>query len=117
MTAQLTQEPAVRLGFAAAAEDWNEAFAGRPMNERDWNELTIGEQHRYAQQECKTKGAVYSSRIGEDRIEFSVALPESLRLSGLTSEEAASYERELHRVVEDRITWIIQHRALLRGEA
>lgn len=100
------------LGFAAANEDWNEAFAGGPMQLSDWNSLTIGEQHRYAQRECKTKGAVYSSRICEDRIEFSVALPPSLRLSGLTGEEAASYERELHRVVEDRITWIIQHRAM-----
>lgn len=101
------------MGYAASEADWNEAFAGRPMDMSDWNSLTLGEQHRYAAQECKTKGAVYTSHIREDRIEFSVSLPPALRLSGITREEAQSYERELHRVVEDRIAWILQYRALV----
>lgn len=100
------------LGYEASAEDWNEALAGRPMQMSDWNGLTLGEQHRYAERECKTKGAIYSSRICEDRIEFSVELPKALRLSGLTKSEAESYERELHRVVEDRIAWILQYRSM-----
>lgn len=108
------------MGYAASEADWNVAFAGRPMDMSDWNSLTLGEQHRYAAQECKTKGAVYTSHIREDRIEFSVALPSALHLSGLTREEAESYERELHRVVEDRIAWILQYRsqvAQARGAA
>ncbi|MGJ3630197.1 hypothetical protein AB5I41_31375 [Sphingomonas sp. MMS24-JH45] len=30
------------LGYMASLEDWNEAFAGRPMTIDDWNRLTLG---------------------------------------------------------------------------
>ena len=101
------------LGFSQAAEDWNEAFAGRAMNISDWNQLTLGEQHRYAMQECKTKGANYTSRVSADRIEFVITLPPTLRLEGLTSKDAERIERALHKAAENVISWELQHRSLL----
>ena len=103
------------LGFDAAALDWNEAFAGRPMNERDWSTLTLGEQRRYAQRECQTKGAIYKSKVSADRIEFSVSLPASLALNSLTKAEAEKIERWLHRAVEREIVSILQLRQLGGG--
>lgn len=102
------------LGFAAASADWNEAFAGRPMEYHDWLTLTFGEQQRYAAQECKTKGAVYSSRVSRNSIAFEISLPESLALDGLTEDEAGSLERHLHRVLEKQISSILTLRAYKR---
>ena len=104
------------LGYAASAADWNEAFAGRPYNIGDWNTLTIGEQRRYADQDCKTKGAIYKSHITANKIEFSVDLPPSLAMTNLARHEAVIIERWLHRSLEKEIATILQARGIWGGE-
>jgi hypothetical protein len=101
------------LGYEAAAEDWNEAFAHRPMEMRDWTSLTFGEQARYAQAECRTKGAVYKSKITPTRVHFEVELPPSLALHELTEEDAGRLERELHRAFEKKIADYLQLKNML----
>lgn len=103
------------LGFEPAAADWDGALAGRPYSTDDWNSLTFAEQNRYARQECKTKGAVYSSRISSNRIDFSVALPSSLAFAELQEYEARKIERWLHIALEKEIAGIIQLRELSGG--
>lgn len=105
------------LGYMASLEDWNELFAGRPMNIEDWNTLTLGEQQRYAARECKTRGAVYSSKISADRIEFSIQLPASLAMCGLTKDEAGALERYLHRRLEEQVAAILTIRQFQREPA
>lgn len=100
------------LGFDAAAADWNEAYAGRPMNLADWNSMTLGEQARYGATECQTKGAIYKSRVNESEIHFTVQLPSSMKLTGLTEREAKWIEAALHRKLEETIVWIIRGREI-----
>lgn len=102
------------LGYLASLEDWNEAYAGRPMNLSDWNQLTLGEQNRYAARECKTNGAVYSSKVSSDHIEFSIKLPPSLAMHNLTSDEAGALERYLHRRIEEQVAAILTIRQIKR---
>jgi hypothetical protein len=101
------------LGFEQAAEDWNEAYAGRPMGMADWLQLTFGEQHRYAAQECKTKGANCVSKVCADRIEFTITLPPSLHMVGLTAKDAERIENALHKAAESVIAWELQYRSQL----
>ncbi len=103
------------LGYQAAEGDWNEIFAGRTMQESDWNSLTIGEQQRYAEQECKTKGAVYQTRISAKCIKVSVNLPASLALHNLTEREAEKVERYIHHALEREIAAILKLRQLCGG--
>lgn len=98
------------LGFEAAAADWNEPFAGRPMNYNDWASLTIGEQQRYAASECKTKGAIYSSHVTADRVEFSVKLPPDLAMQGLKDWEARWIEAAVHKSLEQTIALMLTAR-------
>lgn len=104
------------VGFSEAAKDWNRDFAGRDYSINDWNNLTLGEQNRYAVAECKTKGAVYKSRINSSSIEFSVNLPQSLSLKNLCSTEAEIIERWLHKAIEKEIAAIIQLREISGGK-
>ena len=76
-----------------------------------WNGLTFGEQQQYRKEACRTAGAVYKSSVTERTISFSVELPESLRLSGLTEKEAAGHEAYLHKKMEDAIVWILEWRS------
>jgi hypothetical protein len=101
---------ALPIGFSEAARDWNVALAKREMTYRDWSELTLGEQARYAARECQTKGAVYSSRITGNEITFSVKLPPTLAMTGLTADEARCLEGYLHRKLEEQIVAILQLR-------
>jgi hypothetical protein len=100
------------LGYMASLEDWNERFAGRPMNMSDWNRLTCGEQQRYAAQECKTRGAIYKSKVSSNKISFEIILPASLTLQGLTESEAEGLERYLHRRLEEQVAAILQLRRM-----
>ena len=102
------------LGYLASLEDWNEVFTKRPMTLQDWNELTLGEQRQCAVKECKTKGAMYSSRVKHDLIEFSIKLPPALAMNGLTADEAVKLERYLHRRLEEQIAAILTMRQLAR---
>ena len=100
------------LGFDAAASEWNAHFAGREQTLEDWNRLTLGEQQRYAAQECKTKGAIYSSKITRNSIAFTVSLPDALAMDGLTRDDADRLERHMHRVLEHQIASILQLRRM-----
>ncbi len=104
------------IGFDAAKDDWNAVFAGRPMTEKDWNQLTIGEQGRYAVIECKTKGAIYHSHISSDKIDFSISLPKVLALTNLDRDEAGKIERYMHKAVEKEIAAILQLRQMCGGK-
>jgi len=104
------------LGFDAAAADWSVPFAGREMQINDWNALTLGEQARYARQDCKTKGAIYKSTINSKSISFTVTLPDNLSMGGLTRDDAERLERYLHRKMEEQIVAILQMRTHLRSK-
>ena len=98
------------LGFEAAKADWNRALVGREMTMADWTSLTFGEQARYGAAECKTKGAVYSSRVKHNVVEVRVSLPDSLAMNGLREDEAKWIEAALHKELETTIHWIITAR-------
>lgn len=104
----------MEIGFAAAKAEWDafelQTVDPRPYTKELWNQLTFGEQQRYGAQECQTKGAVYTSRIRANKIEFSVTLPSDLTLNGLTENEAKWLERALHKKMEETIVWIIRGR-------
>ena len=63
-----TADDVVPVGFLEAADDWNEALAGRPYSLADWNSLTFGDQWRYAaeaQGAKPVKGeAIFTIRVG-----------------------------------------------------
>ena len=109
----ITQAP---VGYAAAVRDWNIPYAGREMDLSDWNSLTIGEQLRYAKQECKTKGAIYKSQVQGDIIKFSVHLPPELTMANLSKDEAAQIERYMHHALEKEIAAILHLRGLCGGK-
>lgn len=95
------------IGFDAAAEDWNDQLNGRPMGLGDWNSLTFGEQARYGARECRTKGAMFKSRVSAGEVSMAVTLPSNLALTGLTEKEAKWLEAALHRKFEETLHWII----------
>jgi hypothetical protein len=98
------------IGFEAAKADWNEALAGRPMNDEDFYSLTFGEQARYGAQECKTKGAMFTTRISQNVLEVRVELPASLSLAGIQKSEAVGIEYAIHKAIENTIHWILVSR-------
>lgn len=103
------------IGFASAANDWNEDFAGRPYSLADWNQLTFGEQQRYGASECKTKGAVYGTKVLGREVSVVVNLPDSLVGSGFSESEARWLEQSLHKAAENTIHWILTRRSITKA--
>ena len=102
--------PDTPIGFDAARDDWNTAFAGREMTVADWNSLTLGEQARYGARECQTKGANYTIRVSGRAIEIKVDLPSSL-IEGFTAAESRWLESAAHKIVAETIFYVLQRRA------
>lgn len=103
------------IGFEAAKAAWDEKLAGRPMTLDDWNSLTFGDHARYGAQECKTKGAVYTSHVSRSEVTVKIALPENLAMNGLTEGEAREIERKLHKTLEEAVYWILRWRQITSG--
>lgn len=103
-------------GFQAAKDEWDEfelkCRQPRPYTLALWNQLTLGEQAGYGRRECKTKGAVYKTRVTPSALHLTIELPESLIGSGFSEEEAKQLENAAHRKMEDTIHWILVRRAL-----
>ena len=95
------------IGYREAEKD----FLG-VMTYHDWASLTLGEQARYAARECQTSSAVYSSKISGNEITFSVSLPRSLAMDGLTEDDARKLKSFLHRKMEEQIVAILQLRQI-----
>ena len=102
------------IGFEAAKAEWDECerhgINPRPYTIQLWNELTFGEQQRYGSEECRTKGAIYETKIHGDLLHITVKLPESLIGAGFTKDEAHRLEQTAHRKIEEAIYWTLQHR-------
>lgn len=95
------------VGFDAAKAEWNEKFAGRPYSLSDWNSLTFSEQQRYGMQECKTKGAIYTTAVDGRHLRVTVDLPVSLVGQGFSQSEARWLESALHKKLEETIHWVL----------
>jgi hypothetical protein len=95
---------------AGMAELTNDHVAQRLATDRDWNNLTFGEQHEYETRACRTAGAVYQTRVSERSVGVTVELPESLAFKGLSAAEAKRLENDLHRAMESAIAWFTKWR-------